>query len=57
MNKQKHPGFKSVAEAIANKQNIPIKNAKAILAASTRKASPAAKKRNKNLNKVKMPKK
>lgn len=49
----KHPGFKSVQANIAKKQGIPMKNAGAILAASTRKASAAAKKANPRLKKVK----
>jgi hypothetical protein len=48
-----HPGFNSVAQGMARKQGIPLSQAKAELAASTRKASPAAKKRNPNLKKVK----
>jgi hypothetical protein len=47
-----HPGFKAVQAQIAKKQGIPMKNAGAILAASTRKASPAAKKANPALKKV-----
>jgi hypothetical protein len=49
----KHPGFKSVQASIAKKQGIPMKNAGAILAASTRKASASAKKANPRLKKVK----
>jgi hypothetical protein len=49
----KGPGFKAVQSKIAAKQGIPKKNAGAILAASTRKASPAAKRKNPNLLKVK----
>ena len=48
----KHPGFKSVQKSIAKKEGIPMKNAGAILASSTRKASPAAKRANPNLAKV-----
>lgn len=50
---KKHPGFKKVAQSIARKQGVPIKRARAILAASTRKASPAAKRRNPRLKRVK----
>jgi len=50
---KKGMGFKAGAKAIAEKQGIPIKNASAILAAGARKASPAAKKANPNLKKVK----
>jgi len=46
-----HPGFKAVQAKIAKKYGK--KRAGAILAAATRKASPAAKKRNPNLKKVK----
>jgi hypothetical protein len=49
-----HPGFKAVAAKIAKKSGI--KNAGAVLAAATRKASPAAKKVNPRLKKV-LPKK
>lgn len=49
-------GFTNVANSIAKKEGIPAKNAKAILASSTRSASPAAKKANPALSKVKMPK-
>ena len=50
---KKHPGFKAVAAGIAKKQGISKEGASAILAASTRKASKAAKKKNPNLKKVK----
>lgn len=49
----KHPGFKKVAQKIAQKQHIPLENAKRILAAQTRKASPAAKRKNPHLKRVK----
>jgi hypothetical protein len=45
--------FKSVQKKIASKQGISQKSAGAILAASTRKASPAAKRKNPALKKVK----
>ena len=45
-------GFRAAAESISKKEGVPMKNAGAILASATRKASPAAKKRNKNLKKV-----
>ena len=48
-----HPGFKAVQGKIAKKEGISKKAAGAILASSTRKASPAAKKANPNLKKVK----
>lgn len=53
MAKKKHPGFKAVQKKIAKKQGISEEKAGAILAASSRKASPAAKKKNPNLKKVK----
>jgi hypothetical protein len=55
--KKKHPGFKAVQGQIAKRQGISRARAAAILAASTRKASPAAKKANPNLKKVKGKKK
>lgn len=48
-----HPGFKAVQASIAKRQGISKKRAGAILAASTRRASPAAKKKNPNLKRVK----
>lgn len=50
---KEHPGFKAVQEKIAKKQGVSKERAGAILAASTRKASPAAKKKNPNLKNVK----
>lgn len=52
---KKHPGFKAVAKKIARREGISEKRASAILAAATRRASPAAKKRNPRLKRVKMP--
>lgn len=48
---KKHPGFKAVQKKIAKKYGM--KKAGAILASATRKASPAAKRRNPKLKKVK----
>jgi hypothetical protein len=48
-----HPGFKAVQSSIAKKQGVSKKSAGAILAASTRKASAAAKRANPNLKRVK----
>lgn len=45
--------FKSVQKKIATKEHVPMKNAGAILAYKTRHASPAAKRKNPNLKKVK----
>jgi len=50
---RKTTGFKNIAKKIAKKQGISNKAASAILASSSRKASPAAKKKNPNLKKVK----
>ena len=49
----KHPGFKAVQRSIARKEGVSMKAAGAILASSTRKASPTAKRKNPNLRKVK----
>lgn len=48
-----HPGFKAVASSISKKEGVSKERAGAILAAATRKASPAAKKANPRLRKVK----
>lgn len=48
-----HPGFKAVAAKIQG-EGYSAKAAGAILASRTRKASPAAKKKNPKLKKVKM---
>jgi len=47
-----HPGFKAVQSQIASREGISQDRAGAILAASSRRASPAAKKANPKLNKV-----
>lgn len=49
----KHPGFKAVQSKIAAKEGVSKKRAGAILAASTRGASAAAKRSNPKLKKVK----
>lgn len=49
----KHPGFKAVQASIAAREGISSKAAGAILADATRHASPAAKRANPNLKKVK----
>lgn len=49
---QSHPGFKKVAYQISRKQGISIERARKILAYKSRHASPAAKRRNPRLNKV-----
>lgn len=51
--KKKHPGFKKVAASIAKKGGYSKKEAGAILASKTRKASAAAKRKNPKLKKVK----
>lgn len=48
-----HPGFAAVKNKIAAKEGVGAKAAGAILAASTRGASKAAKKANPRLNRVK----
>lgn len=50
---KKHPGFKAVQKGIAKKEGLSEKAAGAILASSTRKASPKAKAKNPKLAKVK----
>jgi len=49
---KRHPGFKAVQSKIAAKEGVSEERAGAILAASTRRASPGAKKKNPNLKKV-----
>ncbi|HEV8493831.1 MAG TPA: hypothetical protein VGR76_16255 [Candidatus Angelobacter sp.] len=49
-----HPGFKAVQSKIES-EGYSKKSAGAILASASRKASPAAKKKNPRLKKVKMP--
>lgn len=50
---KKGMGFASAQANIAAKEGVPMKNAGAILASATRKASPVAKKANPNLGNVK----
>lgn len=50
---KKHPGFKAVQSQIAAQSGVSMEGAGAILANSTRNASPAAKKKNPRLKKVK----
>lgn len=50
---KKHPGFKTVQNKIAAQQGVSREAAGAILAASTRKASAAAKRKNPRLRRVK----
>lgn len=47
-----HPGFKAVSSEISHKEGVPLKEAYAMLASSTRKVSLKAKYSNKNLKKV-----
>jgi hypothetical protein len=49
---KKHPGFEKVQEKIAKKEGVSKERAGAILAASSRGASKAAKKKNPKLKKV-----
>ncbi len=51
-NAKSHPGFQAVQEKIAKKEGVSKERAGAILAASARKASPAAKRANPNLKRV-----
>ena len=51
--KKQHPGFKNVQHRIAERMGVSQDRAGAILASSTRKASPAAKRANPNLKRVK----
>lgn len=48
-----HPGFGNVRTSIARNSGVSTKRAGAILAASSRRASPAARNRNPRLNRVK----
>jgi hypothetical protein len=48
----KHPGFAKAAASIARKGGYSMDRAKGILAASSRKASPAAKRANPRLRRV-----
>ncbi len=52
MASKKHPGFAAVQDKIAKSEGISKDRAGAILASSSRKASPAAVKANPNLKKV-----
>ena len=49
----KHPSFQAIAAKISRKEDIPRERAAAILAESSRNASPAAKKANPGLKRVK----
>jgi hypothetical protein len=49
---KKHPGFKAVAKSISRREGVSQERANAMLAASSRRASPAAKKANPALKKV-----
>ena len=53
MKAKKGMGFEKAQSQIAKKQGISMERAGAILAAGARKASPAAKRKNPNLKKVK----
>ena len=48
----KHPGFKAVQRSIARRQGVSKRAAGAILASSSRRASPAAKRANPRLKRV-----
>ncbi|HSN10519.1 MAG TPA: hypothetical protein VLS51_00210 [Propionibacteriaceae bacterium] len=49
---KKGMGFDAAARSIAKREGVPMDRARAILAASARKASPAAKRANPNLKNV-----
>ena len=49
----KHPGFKAVQRKIASREGVAMKAAGAILASASRNASPAAKRANPRLKRVK----
>jgi hypothetical protein len=53
MKKVSHPGFKAVQSKIASQEGVSMDSAGAILANASRKASPAAKKKNPRLKRVK----
>jgi hypothetical protein len=53
MAKKAHPGFKAVQSSIAKREGVSKDRAGAMLAAATRRASPAAKRANPNLKRVK----
>lgn len=48
----KHPGFKKVEQKISRQEGVPKKDAGAILASASRRASPKAKKENPRLENV-----
>lgn len=48
-----HPGFKAAARGIARRQGVSMKRARAELAAGTRRAGSAARRKNPRLNRVK----
>lgn len=50
---KKHPGFENAAQSIANRQGVSMDRARAILAAGARGASPAARRANPRLKRVK----
>ena len=52
-----HPGFSNVAAGIAARSGESIQNARAMLAAATRRASASARAKNPRLNRVKRKKK
>lgn len=50
---KKHPGFQAVQKQISKSQGVSMERAGAILASRTRAASPAAKRANPRLRRVK----
>lgn len=49
---KKHPGFQKVAEQVAQRQDVSMERARAIVAAGARKASKKAVKENPRLKRV-----
>lgn len=47
-----HPGFKGAAAAVAKKEHMPMENARRVIGAAKRDASPAARKANPRLNRT-----
>jgi hypothetical protein len=50
---KKHPGFEHVAQSMAHMHGVSMDRARAMLAAATRRAGPAARKHNPRLKRVK----
>lgn len=50
---EQHPGLEHIARHMAQSKHMPMDRARAILASAARNASPAAKRRNPRLKRVK----